>query len=425
MMNRKTLGPGMLRKRKLLMVLPVLVLPFITMGFWALGGGQGIGIRADAAGAEKGLNLQVPEARLKTDAGLTKMSFYEMAAADSNQLKARLRNDPYFSLSSSRLPDTGQSLYPDAYRNAIAADNVKGLNAGDNRRMQNPEASELKVYEKLKQINGALTNAGAAGDNNSAPNPNEGIHTSYQPSFTTSSDNKSMDGLGAMIQQMKQENLGADTEMNQINAMLEKVMDIQHPERVNEKYRQYNNGFKKSFFSVNAKNEADTGFYGPDNDDSSDYMGNAFQAVVSGRQTVVDASIIKLRLTEHVYINGMLIPKDNFVFGKVSLNGERLSVLVNSIRCRNAILPVAMSVFDMDGMEGIYIPGAITRDIAKQSTDNALQSLALNSLDPSIGAQAAGAGIETVKKLISKKVKLVRVTVRAGYRVLLRNAGYQ
>ena len=30
-----------LRQRKMMLVLPVLIIPFVTMGFWALGGGQG------------------------------------------------------------------------------------------------------------------------------------------------------------------------------------------------------------------------------------------------------------------------------------------------------------------------------------------------------------------------------------------------
>ena len=30
-----------LRQRKMMLVLPVLIIPFITMGFWALGGGEG------------------------------------------------------------------------------------------------------------------------------------------------------------------------------------------------------------------------------------------------------------------------------------------------------------------------------------------------------------------------------------------------
>ena len=95
--------------------------------------------------------------------------------------------------------------------------------------------------------------------------------------------------------------------------------------------------------------------------------------------------------------------------------------MVTGVRYQNSLLPVALSAYDMDGLEGIYIPGAISRDVAKQSTDNALQNVGLNNLDPSIGMQAAGAGIQAAKSLISKKVKLIKVTVKAGYQVLLKD----
>jgi hypothetical protein len=38
-----------------------------------------------------------------------------------------------------------------------------------------------------------------------------------------------------------------------------------------------------------------------------------------------------------------------------------------------------------------------------------------------LGAQAASAGIDAAKGLIRKKAKLVKVTVKAGYRVLLKD----
>jgi uncharacterized protein YunC (DUF1805 family) len=82
---------------------------------------------------------------------------------------------------------------------------------------------------------------------------------------------------------------------------------------------------------------------------------------------------------------------------------------------------VDLSVFDMDGMSGIHIPGAITRDAAKQSGQQAIQSVGVTSFDQSIGAQAASAGIELGRNLLSKKVKLIKVTVKAGYQVLLRD----
>jgi len=80
-----------------------------------------------------------------------------------------------------------------------------------------------------------------------------------------------------------------------------------------------------------------------------------------------------------------------------------------------------MELYDMDGLPGIYIPGAIARDVAKQSTDNSLQMMELTSLDPSFKAQAATAGIGAIKSLLSRKVKLVKVMVKAGYKVLLKD----
>jgi conjugative transposon TraM protein len=126
-------------------------------------------------------------------------------------------------------------------------------------------------------------------------------------------------------------------------------------------------------------------------------------------------------LLNDIYINGSIIPKGNFVFGIASLNGERLEAGINSIRYNNSLYPVKLEVYDMDGLAGIYIPGAITRDVAKQSVDNNLQLMELSTMDPSLKAQAAAAGIGAAKSLLSKKVKQIKVVVKAGYRVLLKD----
>ena len=115
------------------------------------------------------------------------------------------------------------------------------------------------------------------------------------------------------------------------------------------------------------------------------------------------------------------MPKESFVYGTVSLNGERLRVTITSIRCQDVLLPVQLEVYDLDGLPGIYIPGAMTRDVAKSSVDNAAQMLEVTSLDPSLKAQAASAGLSAVKSLLSKKAKLVKVTIKACYKVLLKD----
>ncbi len=150
-------------------------------------------------------------------------------------------------------------------------------------------------------------------------------------------------------------------------------------------------------------------FYSLEDASAINKNANAIQAVIHETQSIVDGSTVKLRLVNGVFINGVLIPANNFVFGTAALSGERLGITIHSIRYNNSLFPVELSVFDMDGMSSLYIPGAITRDVAKQSAERGLQDVGFTSLNPSIGTQAASAGIEAAKTLLRKKVKLIKV----------------
>jgi hypothetical protein len=63
-----------LRKRRFLMVLPLLVFPFVTLAFWAMGGGKDSESRFNSK--QTGLNLELPNANLKNDA-TDKLGYYE------------------------------------------------------------------------------------------------------------------------------------------------------------------------------------------------------------------------------------------------------------------------------------------------------------------------------------------------------------
>src|SRR5206468_3805783 len=105
------------------------------------------------------------------------------------------------------------------------------------------------------------------------------------------------------------------------------------------------------------------------------------------------------------------IPANNFIYGTCNVNNERLHVQLTSAVANNEIYPIALKVFDIDGLEGIFVPGAITRDVAKEGISQGIGGMGIGSLDPSLGAQAAAAGIQTAKSLLSRKVKAVVVTV--------------
>ncbi|MDZ7650308.1 MAG: hypothetical protein U5K54_25985 [Cytophagales bacterium] len=86
-----------LQQRKVYMAIPILVLPFITMIFWALGGGQGTAVEARQIDPV-GLNVNLPDAHFADKEVWDKLSLYEMAERDSNKFEEARESDPYYDL---------------------------------------------------------------------------------------------------------------------------------------------------------------------------------------------------------------------------------------------------------------------------------------------------------------------------------------
>ncbi|MBT2591404.1 conjugative transposon protein TraM [Pedobacter sp. ISL-68] len=420
-MEKQVKTQKMIRQRRFMLVLPLLALPFMTLIFWSLGGGKMEKAEAQSA-KQTGFNIKLPDANLKDEKPMDKMNYYDQAKLDSLKFQELVKNDPHY-----RNMDLSDSagISNGTFSGSSAR---KGLNTSLYSGGSNDPNAE-KIYSKLAELDREMKNPAHI-------NTETATYTSINPigKGRVPVNSGDVSRLEQMMQAMSQSD-GQDPEMQQLNGMLEKILDIQHPDLVQEKLRKNSESKRGQVFAVSGKGKEDrisllqtntetstaNGFYSLDDNSVTNESQNAIQAVIHETQTIVNGSTIKLRLINDVFINGVHIPKDNFLFGTASLNGERLGVKINSVRYNNSLFPVELSVYDMDGLDGIYIPGAITRDVAKQSADRSMQTIGMTSLDPSWGAQAAGAGIEAAKTLFSKKVKLVKVTVKAGYQVLLRD----
>jgi conjugative transposon TraM protein len=374
-----------LEQRKFLMALPLLVLPFLTATFWALGGGSGT--PADPHAEQlRGLNLDLPPAHFSEEQ-LDKLSLYETARRDSMKFREARQNDPYFNLDNLPVsqPGVGQT-----------------------------DPNETLVNNKLAELYQELSRK---------PEKNTPAYKEHAQSMETNEEVNKLSGMMEMMQSRRKPEV--DPEESRINTMLDKILDVQHPERVKEKLRERSSLNKSQVFAVTTTPNPEVGtdaFFGLENESAAqDSAGNAIEAVIHNTQELVAGSIVKMRLLSQMYVGGKLIPKDQFVFGVAAMNGERLTIAISTIRSETSLFPVSLAAYDLDGLEGIYIPGAITRDAAKQSSDQAMQSMQFMTMDQSVGAQASAAGIQAAKGLFSKKVKMVKVTVKAGYKILLRD----
>lgn len=432
-MKKVQRSQAFLRKRKMLLVLPLLVIPFLTMAFWALGGGKG-SANKNTVTQHQGLNLQLPNANLKEDAKADKMSFYDQADKDSLKLAEQMRNDPYF-----RMQDSTQPVYPNQLAqiteqsagkfNQLSVVQSSGLKTSPYDKSGNP--AEEKIMKKLAELKTAINQ------------PDHSVMNTETETNYPDTDNygfgNDVNRLENMMQMMSSQGTENDPEMKQLENTLDKILDIQHPDRVKERIKEKSLKNKEVVFPVSKTTQKEnislldtgkekktaSGFFGLEEQSGLADDQNAIEAVVHENQILVNGAVVKLRLVNDAYINGTLIPKGSFVFGAASLNAERLEIEINSIRHNQSLYPVKLEVYDIDGLPGIYIPGAITRDVAKQSADNSLQMMELATMDPSLKAQAAAAGISAAKSLLSRKVKQVKVMVKAGYKVLLRDKNVQ
>ncbi|KAF2342875.1 conjugative transposon protein TraM [Flavobacterium tistrianum] len=420
-MQEKIVSPKESKRRKLLLVLPLITLPFLTFLFYSLGGG-GMEAKTAENGESRGFNFNLPLPKFKEDSALDKMSYYDQAAADSTKLREQIKKDPnYFDNKGSE--DKASPFSADDFGSGMLP---------KSRSVFNPQSfqdrNEQKVYEKLRALEKAISQP-------AVPNAYGQDMREFESYGSSKSGSDAIKNLEQMISQMGTSEK-PDPELKQLGGMLENILDIQHPQRVQERLKESSDGKKGKIYQVQKKAAENiissleqnanpqsllktNAFYSLDEEQPSEAMQNSIEAAVHQTQAIVNGSVVKLRLSNDIFLQGTAIPKNTFLYGTAALKGERLEVKITSIQYSNSIFPVELAVYDIDGGEGIYIPGAISRDAAKASADRSIQTLGLASVSDSWGAQAAGMGIEAAKSLLGKKVKLVKVVVKAGYQVLL------
>lgn len=151
---------------------------------------------------------------------------------------------------------------------------------------------------------------------------------------------------------------------------------------------------------------------------------NTIPACVHGNQTVTDGQAVRLRLTEPMQVAGVRIPRNTVVVGAARVQGERLGIDITSLEYRGTIIPVELAVFDSDGQEGIFIPNSMEVSAAKEVAANMGSSLGSSiNISTDAGAQLAsdlGKGlIQGTSQYIAKKMRTVKVHLKAGYKVML------
>jgi hypothetical protein len=349
----------MQRKRKALLLLPLFILPLVTLGFWKLQQAPA----SERANPTAGLNASLPGAKFdKHEKAGNKMSFYDRAKQDSARAQSNDNNPLVKQFGFAPSPNAVSQTTP------LTADYT--------------DPNVARIDQKLADINQQISQPPAVTPVNTV-------------SVIKPADNKQLvEQVNRLEGLMKNANSAQadDPQMQQLSKILEQIQQIQHPEL--------------------AKPLAKT--------ETAEHVFKAIPAMIDGNQKILQGGAVRLKLNDSLTVKGVMIPKGTPVYGTANITNQRLLLEIKNIRLGDAIIPVNLTVYSQDSMPGIPAPEAELAGAAGTGADNAVSSMQFLSMDQSLATQAAAGGIQAAKGLFSKKVRRIKVHLKNNYPVLLK-----
>ena len=151
---------------------------------------------------------------------------------------------------------------------------------------------------------------------------------------------------------------------------------------------------------------------------------NSIKACVHDEQTVVGETGVRLRLLESAQTPNRTIPKGTIVTANAKFQTGRLQLKISSIELEGNIIPVDITIYDLDGQQGLYVPYSSEMNALTEMAGNMSQTSGTSvMLTQSAGQQAAAdlsrGVVQGISGYFAKKVRTPKVTLKAGHQVFL------
>ena len=143
-------------------------------------------------------------------------------------------------------------------------------------------------------------------------------------------------------------------------------------------------------------------------------------------EKVRDGSRIRLRLSEDIEIEGTLMKEGTYVYATVNgFSAQRVMANVTSILVGDEIKKIDLAVYDLDGMEGFFVPSSRFREVSKDVGANAMNmNMNLNSNSgnmnmESLAMQSLQQVVQGTTQAMSKNIRQNRARIKYNTNVYL------
>lgn len=137
------------------------------------------------------------------------------------------------------------------------------------------------------------------------------------------------------------------------------------------------------------------------------------KAILDEGLKVREGGRIRVRLLDDIYVADMEIQKGGYLYGLVSgFSAQRVDITITSILQGDEVLPVSLSVYDNDGLRGLYVPDSQFRELTKELASRATQGQSIN-----IGSDASS----SAEMLYSMADRMAQTASRAAGSAIRKN----
>jgi len=152
------------------------------------------------------------------------------------------------------------------------------------------------------------------------------------------------------------------------------------------------------------------------------------KAIIDEGIKASEGSRVRLRLLDDVEIGGRQVNKGTYLYATLSGFGkQRVKGTVSSVFTGGEIVNIDLSIYDTDGIEGLYVPQSSFRETAKEVGSSAMQqTMSMNGSSSQSSmtqwaTQAAQQAYQRTTQAISKAIKKNKVRLKYGTQVYLVN----
>lgn len=152
------------------------------------------------------------------------------------------------------------------------------------------------------------------------------------------------------------------------------------------------------------------------------------KAIIDEDIKAVDGSRVRLRLLDNIEMGGRVLPKGSYLYAIMSgFGSQRVKGTIKSILVGDELVKVSLSLYDTDGLEGLYVPSSNFRETSKDVASGAMNgnmnmgnTATGNSLSQ-WGMQAMTNAYQKTANAISKAIKKNSAKLKYGTFVYLVN----